>query len=76
MTVDERQLAFLEAVTEGVPGAFQKRRTRSISPGEKPMSAKLEPTSDTPVTFKNWRLVSSDMATTLVRRAQVRCRQR
>ena len=30
---------------------------------------------DTPVTFKNWRLVSSDMTTTLVRRAQVRCRQ-
>jgi hypothetical protein len=27
------------------------------------MSAKLEPTSDTPETFKNWRLVNSDMTT-------------
>jgi hypothetical protein len=32
------------------------------------MSAKLEPTSDTPVTFKNWRLVNSDMTTLLVPR--------
>jgi hypothetical protein len=30
------------------------------------MSAKLEPTSDMPVTFKNWRLVNSDMTTLLV----------
>jgi hypothetical protein len=32
------------------------------------MSAKLEPTSDMPVTFKNWRLVNSDMTTLLARR--------
>jgi hypothetical protein len=29
------------------------------------MSAKLEPASDMPVTFKNWRLVNSDMTTLL-----------
>jgi hypothetical protein len=26
------------------------------------MTARLEPTSDMPVTFKNWRLVNSDMS--------------
>src|ERR1039457_7105039 len=48
--------------------SLYSRTSASASPGEKPMSAKLEPTSDRPVTFKNWRLVNSDMTTLLVRR--------
>src|ERR1700688_4926492 len=43
--------------------SLYSRTSASASPGEKPMSAKLEPTSDMPVTFKNWRLVSLDMNT-------------
>ena len=48
--------------------SLYSRTSASASPGEKPMSAKLEPTSDMPVTFKNWRLVNSDMTTLLVPR--------
>src|SRR6202140_1558029 len=50
--------------------SLYSRTSASASPGEKPMSAKLEPTSDMPVTLKNWRLVKSDMTTPLVRRAR------
>jgi hypothetical protein len=31
VTVDERQLAFVEAVTEGTPGASQKRLDGSLT---------------------------------------------
>jgi galactonate dehydratase len=31
VTVDERQLAFVEAVTEGAPGASQKRLDGSLT---------------------------------------------
>src|SRR5580658_1738850 len=48
--------------------SLYSRTSASASPGEKPMSAKLEPTSDMPVTFKNWRLVNSDMTTLLLPR--------
>src|ERR1700682_6079069 len=41
--------------------SLYSRTSASAGPGANPITARLEPTSDMPVTFKNWRLVKSDM---------------
>jgi hypothetical protein len=52
---------------------LHSRTYASAGPGKKPITARLEPTSDMPVTFKNWRLLNSAMtlllATTAVETA-------
>src|SRR5271165_1342006 len=48
--------------------SLYSRTSASAGPGEKPIIARLKPTSDIPVTFRNWRLFKSDMTTLLVRR--------
>src|ERR1700730_18136202 len=41
--------------------SLYSRTSARAGSGEKPIIARLEPTSDMPVTFKNWRLVNSDI---------------
>src|SRR5258706_15627321 len=47
--------------------SLYSRTSASAGPGAKPITARLEPTSDRPVTFKNWRLVNSGMTFSLRR---------
>src|SRR4030081_2868165 len=55
--------------------SLYSRTSASAGPGEKPIIAKLEPTSDMPVTFKNWRLVKSDMTFSLRRTGETASQQ-